>query len=116
MINGSFLNYLRSKGLIGSSKPIISEFQVRHGVEAHKSWTLSITAEDFKLVGDLFSYDDYYENEEEYDDSHEEEYIKFEGFEDEEELENWTSWANRMAIQEEGGEERGTGSGSEYDL
>ena len=28
LINGSFLNYLRSKGLIGSSNPIISEFSV----------------------------------------------------------------------------------------
>ena len=136
LINGSFLNYLRSKGLIGRLNPIISEVSVisyetmgkierkheDHVIERkqHEDYERECLEWERKLHEDYVRSEESWRNEwklEEKIRAAEREDNQYEDLDIKEEIRQeemgWVSWANGMILQDEGG--RGSGSGSEYD-
>jgi hypothetical protein len=113
------------QGLIGRAKPIISKFQCgerkkqrvnkKKGPNSWKpNWIWGKEKSKKKqYVPEFHSFMSEIDEEELIEEEIRQEELS--GFEDEHELDNWTSWANKIALQDEGGRERGTGD-SEYDL
>jgi len=108
MINGSFLNFLKSKGLINGKKQIIFESQLlsnkERGILPVKK---NHTQRKVKIAGNFYL--------DEKSSSALPQWLTEDEFDEEEEITGWADWGNSMILQDEGGSEKGSGAGSDYE-
>ena len=108
MINGSFLNFLKSKGLINGKKQIIFESQLRSNKERR---ILPVknnhTQKKVKTPGNFYL--------DKKSSRALPQWLTEDEFDEEEEMTGWADWGNSMILQDEGGSEKGSGTGSDYE-